>query len=57
MLPLLKRTTDNLVAVVGEKAAAQESFEVLRYNNYYHNLHYILVTIVTTNYMHGLAVF
>ena len=34
MLPQLKRTTDNLVAVVGEKAAAQESFEIFRYNNY-----------------------
>ena len=31
MLPLLKRTADNLVAAVGRKAAAKESFEVLRY--------------------------
>ena len=54
MLPLLKRTTDNLVAVVGEKAASQESFEVLRYNN---SIITTLVTIVNTNYMHGLAVY
>ena len=53
MLPLLKRTTDNLVAVVGEKAASQESFEVLRYNNS------IIIIIVCTiishhrEYLHG----
>ena len=46
MLPLLKRTTDNLVAVVGEKAASQESFEVLRYNN---SIITTLVTIVNTS--------
>ena len=32
MLPLIKRSTDNLVAVIGEKAAAEESFEVTKYD-------------------------
>ena len=31
MLPLIKRSTDNLVAVIGEKAAAEESFDVTKY--------------------------
>ena len=31
MLPLIKRSTDNLVAVFGEKAASEESFEVMKY--------------------------
>ena len=31
MLPLIKRSTDNLVAVIGEKAATEESFEVIKY--------------------------
>ena len=30
MLPLIKKSTDNLVEVIGEKAAAEESFEVLK---------------------------
>jgi hypothetical protein len=30
MLPLLKRSTDNLVAVIGEKAAAEETFEIMK---------------------------
>jgi hypothetical protein len=28
MLPLIQRSTDNLVAVMGEKAASEKSFEV-----------------------------
>ena len=30
MLPLLKRSTDNLVTVFGEKAASEESFDVMK---------------------------
>ena len=33
MLPLIKRSTDNLVAVIGEKAASEESFEIMKYVN------------------------
>ena len=32
MLPLLKRSTDNLVAVIGEKAASEQTFEVFKYD-------------------------
>ena len=31
MLPLLKRSTDNLVAVIEAKAAAGETFDVFKY--------------------------
>ena len=31
MLPLLKRSTDNLVAVIEAKAAARETFDVFKY--------------------------
>ena len=31
MLPLLKRSTDNLVAVIEEKATSEETFEVFKY--------------------------
>ena len=31
MVPLIKKSTDNLVAVIGEKAASEESFEVMKY--------------------------
>ena len=31
MLPLLKRSTDNLVAVIDAKAAAGETFDILKY--------------------------
>ena len=31
MLPLIKKSTDNLVDVIGEKVASEESFEVLKY--------------------------
>ena len=31
MLPLLKKSTDNLVAVLGEKATSGESFDALKY--------------------------
>ena len=31
MLPLLKKSTDNLVAVLGEKAESEETFEALKY--------------------------
>ena len=30
MLPLIQRSTDNLVAVIGEKAASKESFELMK---------------------------
>jgi hypothetical protein len=30
MLPLLKRSTDNLVAVIGEKAAGEETVDVMK---------------------------
>ena len=30
MLPLIQRSADNLVVAVGEKAASEESFEVLK---------------------------
>ena len=52
MLPLLKRTTDNLVAVVGEKAASQESFEALRYDN----VMIVYTTIIISAVLAGLAV-
>ena len=32
MLPLLKKSTDNLVAVLGEKATSGESFDALKYD-------------------------
>ena len=31
MVPLIKRSTDNLVAVIGEKAAAEVTFEAMKY--------------------------
>ena len=31
MLPLLKRSTDNLVAVIEEKATSEQTFEVFKY--------------------------
>ena len=31
MLPLLKKSTDNLVEVLGEKASSGESFDALKY--------------------------
>ena len=31
MLPLLKKSTDNLVAVLGEKAESEETFEAMKY--------------------------
>ena len=31
MLPLLKKSTDNLVAVLGEKVTSEESFDALKY--------------------------
>ena len=34
MLPLLKKSTDNLVAVMGEMVASEKSFDALKYVNY-----------------------
>ena len=31
MIPLIKRSTDSLVAVVGEKATAEVTFEAIEY--------------------------
>ena len=31
MLPLIKRSSDNLVAVIGEKVETGESFELFKY--------------------------
>ena len=31
MVPLIKRSADNLVAVMGEKAAAEVTFEAMEY--------------------------
>ena len=31
MVPLLKRSTDNLVEVIGEKATSKKSFDVTKY--------------------------
>jgi hypothetical protein len=31
MLPLLKKSTDNLVVVLGEKVTSGESFDALKY--------------------------
>lgn len=31
MIPLIKRSTDDLVAVIGEKAGSEETFEAVEY--------------------------
>ena len=38
MVPFVKRSTDDLVAVIGEKAAAEVTFEAMEYVclQYYH---------------------
>ena len=34
MLPLLKKSTDNLVAVMGEMVASEKSFDAVKYVNF-----------------------
>lgn len=34
MVPLIKRSTDNLMAVMGEKATAEVTFDAIEYVSY-----------------------
>ena len=48
MVPLIKRSTDTLVEVIGEKAAAEVTFDAMEY--VYYNHRNIATIIILNNY-------
>ena len=45
MVPLIKRSTDNLVAMMGEKAAAEVTFEAMEYVRLYLKHNNIIISL------------
>ena len=50
---MIKRSADNLVAVMAEKASSEESFEVMKYVNIHKSVIYHGIVVVHNNHILG----